>query len=324
MSRASSHHDRPQHAPLTLMKPCTECKACVGSRIRELKQTQNSENSFDCYKTHNIFMIKCFVFVITWAWQTANSLATVQITANWLSVNLLVPWKLLQRLFYCFSCSLIGWSWIISNSNGMWFFRHFFTPYLFHRSRNNRRDKLRSKCWREKMFRKPHLKLLRWFSVHEANNNYQMIILQSFVASLASVSWVIAVFLARQAIAVICDLNSGTFALVVGSRPLTEIEFSTVEWISELRPKTSTWEFNVSLGAVYLRDLFNKDTLFPVLIQPQERVCRHCFYMLGPNFITIFKMFLKKRILTGRRLRLRWRTRRGLTFIWLLPSCFEV
>ena len=51
----------------------------------------------------------------------------------------------------------------------MWFFRHFFAPYLFHRSRNNRRDKLRSKFWREKMFRKPHLKLLRWFSVYGTN-----------------------------------------------------------------------------------------------------------------------------------------------------------
>ena len=51
----------------------------------------------------------------------------------------------------------------------MWFFRHFFAPYLFHRSRNNRRDKLRSMFWREKMFRKPHLKLLRWFSVHGTN-----------------------------------------------------------------------------------------------------------------------------------------------------------
>ena len=46
-------------------------------------------------------------------------------------------------------------------SNEMWFFRHFFAPYLFDRSRNNRRDKLRSKFWGEKMFRKPHLKLLR-------------------------------------------------------------------------------------------------------------------------------------------------------------------
>ena len=44
--------------------------------------------------------------------------------------------------------------------NGMWFSRHFFAPYLFHRSRNNRRYKLHSKFWREKMFRKPHLKLL--------------------------------------------------------------------------------------------------------------------------------------------------------------------
>ena len=40
-------------------------------------------------------------------------------------------------------------------------FQTFFAPYLFHRSRNNRRDKLHSKFWREKMFRKPHLKLLR-------------------------------------------------------------------------------------------------------------------------------------------------------------------
>ena len=55
-------------------------------------------------------------------------------------------------------------------SNGMWFFRHFFAPYLFHRSRSNRRDKLRSKVWREKMFGKPHLKLLRWCSVHGTNS----------------------------------------------------------------------------------------------------------------------------------------------------------
>ena len=34
-------------------------------------------------------------------------------------------------------------------------FQTFFRAILFHRSRNNRRDKLRSKFWREKMFRKP-------------------------------------------------------------------------------------------------------------------------------------------------------------------------
>ena len=55
-------------------------------------------------------------------------------------------------------------------SNGMWFFRHFFAPFLFHRSRNNRRYNQPSKFWREKMSRKPHLKLLRWFLVDGTNN----------------------------------------------------------------------------------------------------------------------------------------------------------
>ena len=48
-------------------------------------------------------------------------------------------------------------------------FQTFFAPFLFHRSRNNRRDKLRSKFWHEKVFRKPHLKLLRWCSIFGTN-----------------------------------------------------------------------------------------------------------------------------------------------------------
>ena len=71
--------------------------------------------------------------------------------ANW---NLLVPWKLLQRLFYCFSCSLIGWSWIISKVQWNLCFQTFFAPYLFHHSKSNRRDKLRSKFWRQKNVQK--------------------------------------------------------------------------------------------------------------------------------------------------------------------------
>ena len=39
-------------------------------------------------------------------------------------------------------------------SNGTWFFRHFFAPYLFDRSRNNRRYKQPSKFWREKNVQK--------------------------------------------------------------------------------------------------------------------------------------------------------------------------
>ena len=60
-------------------------------------------------------------------------------------------------------------SWIISKVEWNVVFQTFFAPYLFHRSRNNRRDKLRSKFWRENMFRKPHLKLLRWCSVRGIN-----------------------------------------------------------------------------------------------------------------------------------------------------------
>ena len=48
-------------------------------------------------------------------------------------------------------------------------FQTFFAPFLLHRSRNNRRDKLSSKFWRETMFRKPHLKLMRWCLVSGTN-----------------------------------------------------------------------------------------------------------------------------------------------------------
>ena len=60
-------------------------------------------------------------------------------------------------------------------SNGMWFFRQFFAPYLFDRRRNNSRDKLRSKFWPEKMFRKPHLKLLRRCLVRGTNKYFSQI-----------------------------------------------------------------------------------------------------------------------------------------------------
>ena len=82
----------------------------------------------------------------------------------------------------CFTCgsSFEGFSivfpapWLAKvessqKSNGMWFFRHFFAPHMFHCNRNNRRDKPRSKFWLEKMFRKPHLKPLRWCSVRGTN-----------------------------------------------------------------------------------------------------------------------------------------------------------
>ena len=76
-----------------------------------------------------------------------------------------------SKVFLLFSCSLIGLSWIISKVEWNVVFQTFFIPYLFDRSRNNRCYKQPSKFWHEEMFRKPHLKLLRWFLVDWTNNN---------------------------------------------------------------------------------------------------------------------------------------------------------
>ena len=56
--------------------------------------------------------------------------------------------------YYCQQIDLASSS---QKSNGKWFFRHFFAPYLFHRTRSNRHDKLRSKFWRERNVQKTTL-----------------------------------------------------------------------------------------------------------------------------------------------------------------------
>eukprot|EP00794_Sanderia_malayensis_P015340 gene15340-16917_t len=71
-------------------------------------------------------------------------------------------------------------------------------------------------------------------------------------------------------------LNSGilrikTTTLDRGCVPVAELEFSQVTWISDLRPKTNSWQFSTTLGAMFLRDLYNTDTLFPVLIKAQDK-----------------------------------------------------
>ena len=42
--------------------------------------------------------------------------------------------------------------------------------------------------------------------------------------------------------------------------------------MSEMRPKMNSWQFSTTLGALYLRDLYNKNTLFPVLVQAQDKL----------------------------------------------------
>lgn len=53
--------------------------------------------------------------------------------------------------------------------------------------------------------------------------------------------------------------------------PVIELEFSDLRWDSEMRPRTSTWEFSMSLGALFVRDKLTQGTLFPTLVCPQGR-----------------------------------------------------
>ena len=53
--------------------------------------------------------------------------------------------------------------------------------------------------------------------------------------------------------------------------PVIEVEFSDLRWDSEMRPRSSTWEFSMSLGALFVRDKLTTGTLFPDLVCPQGR-----------------------------------------------------
>ena len=53
--------------------------------------------------------------------------------------------------------------------------------------------------------------------------------------------------------------------------PVVEVEFSDLRWDSEMRPRSSTWEFSMILGALFVRDKLTIGTLFPALVCPQGR-----------------------------------------------------
>ena len=54
-----------------------------------------------------------------------------------------------------------------------------------------------------------------------------------------------------------------------------------MEWISEVRPKSNAWEFIANLGAMYVRDLMEEKSIFPILIQPQEKV--KLYFLMVPD-----------------------------------------
>ena len=82
-------------------------------------------------------------------------------------------------------------------------------------------------------------------------------------------------------------LDTGSFKLVNTKQsntllqtttvlPVIEVEFSDLRWDSEMRPRSSTWEFSMSLGALFVRDKLTSGTLFPALVCPQGRESQVC------------------------------------------------
>ena len=65
--------------------------------------------------------------------------------------------------------------------------------------------------------------------------------------------------------------HSNTASQTTTVLPVIEVEFSDLRWDSEMRPRSSTWEFSMSLGALFVRDKLTTGTLFPALVCPQGR-----------------------------------------------------
>lgn len=65
-------------------------------------------------------------------------------------------------------------------------------------------------------------------------------------------------------------LKKGTFNLCAGSEAVMELQFENVNLGFESRPRTGSHCFQVTLGALFLRDHLYKDSAFPVLISPQK------------------------------------------------------
>uniref|UniRef100_A0A0A9WG36 Vacuolar protein sorting-associated protein 13D n=3 Tax=Lygus hesperus TaxID=30085 RepID=A0A0A9WG36_LYGHE len=67
-------------------------------------------------------------------------------------------------------------------------------------------------------------------------------------------------------------LRQGNFNLCNSDRdPLMELQFQNVKVGLESRPRTASHSFEITLGAIYLRDHLFKDSAFPVLISPQSK-----------------------------------------------------
>ena len=83
--------------------------------------------------------------------------------------------------------------------------------------------------------------------------------------------------------------HSNTVSQTATVLPVVEVEFSDLRWDSEMRPRSNTWEFSMSLGALFVRDKLTTGTLFPALVCPQGRESQASKFVLvageGPSLV---------------------------------------
>lgn len=83
--------------------------------------------------------------------------------------------------------------------------------------------------------------------------------------------------------------HSNTVSQTATVLPVVEVEFSDLRWDSEMRPRSNTWEFSMSLGALFVRDKLTPGTLFPALVCPQGRESQASKFVFvageGPSFV---------------------------------------
>ena len=56
---------------------------------------------------------------------------------------------------------------------------------------------------------------------------------------------------------------------------LVQLECHTIQSSATLKPRTRSTKFTLSLGGLYVKDLYNTSTQFPLLISPRQMVSRN-------------------------------------------------
>ena len=73
---------------------------------------------------------------------------------------------------------------------------------------------------------------------------------------------------------------------------LVQLECHTIQSSATLKPRTRSTKFTLSLGGLYVKDLYNTSTQFPLLISPRQMVSTYAALRLD-QFTCIEKIRAK-------------------------------